>query len=124
MKRANDNGIMMGLDEHGKLRYVQPLSPSEYENNEIVWASWTEIARRFDGVTQGKIVSVLFTKEDGTLRLMTGRKGVTRYLKGGVKTDVNPMHRNLFCFRRKGYRNFALDRVVSMKIGGKRYIKR
>jgi hypothetical protein len=38
--------------------------------------------------TNGKIVTVTFTKKDGSIRIMNCRLGVTKHLKGGSSIDL------------------------------------
>jgi hypothetical protein len=58
------------------------------------------------GLLRGEIFSCVFTKVDNTERLMVARKGVRKYLKGGVN-HVAAAHPNLqvvFDMQKKGYR--------------------
>ena len=51
--------------------------------------------RKFLGTRQGRFVSVDYVKQDGTARTLTGRVGVTKFLKGG-KNNVEAVDRPYF----------------------------
>ena len=121
--KADDNGMIMGVDEHGMVRNMFPISSEEYYHGKVKLVSLSEIAGNFDAA-KGQFVTVMFRKKNGDNRVMNGRKGVTRYLSGGVNRDQNPFHRTLFCTRRKGYRNFDLQDVIVLRMKGNTYIRR
>lgn len=68
------------------------------------------------------IFSVVFTKKDGSIRNMTCRLGVTKYLRGGRSTTAHIS--NILTVEEIGkerYRNINTDNIISMKIRGKIY---
>ena len=71
----------------------------------------------------GKFVSISFVKKDGTYRLINGRLGVTKYLKGGV--NKNPRLNNdqlvLWECKTKSYRTVNLNAVRDVSVGGDVY---
>lgn len=68
--------------------------------------------------SNGKIVTVTFTKKDGTLRVMTCRLGVTKHLKGGESTLDADQYITAFDFASKGYRAINKDTIISVKASG------
>lgn len=68
--------------------------------------------------SNGKIVTVTFTKKDGTLRIMTCRLGVTKHLKGGESTLDADQYITAFDMASKGYRAINKDTIVSVKASG------
>ncbi len=68
--------------------------------------------------TNGKFFTVEFIKKDGTLRKLTGRLGVKKYLTGGVSTVAHkPEYITVYDVQNKGYRNVNLDTIKSFKCG-------
>lgn len=54
--------------------------------------------------SNGKFVSVTFTKKDGTTRILNGRLGVNKHMKGG-KSTLNPdEYITIYDVVNKGYR--------------------
>ena len=71
--------------------------------------------------TRGRFFGVTFVKADGTLRNMTCRTGVSKHTSGGG-LKYNPTERgNVIVWDTsvKGYRTIKLDRLVSLRFGGK-----
>ena len=68
--------------------------------------------------SNGKIVTVTFTKKDGTLRVMTCRLGVTKHLKGGESTLDADQYITAFDMASQGYRAINKDTIVSVKASG------
>lgn len=69
--------------------------------------------------TKGKIFTVLFTKKDGTERLMNCRLGVKKYLKGGSMT-FDPIARGMlpvYDLQKQGYRLMNFHTLKLIKIG-------
>jgi len=72
----------------------------------------------------GKFVSVDFKKVDGATRTLTGRLGVTSFLKGGVNTvvtDERP-YITVFDIQLLQYRTVNLSTVSELRGSGKRYV--
>jgi hypothetical protein len=76
--------------------------------------------RKFVG-DEGKLFSVTFEKKDGSLRTMTARLGVRKYLTGGgSKFDAEPRGMvRVFSMRDKGYRTVTAERIVRIKAYGR-----
>ena len=72
---------------------------------------------------KGKIFSVKFIKKDGSERIMTVRKGVKSFLRGGGYNTVShlPQYMTLFSINDKGYRNLNLCTLKEIKGQGKVY---
>lgn len=65
--------------------------------------------------TNGKIVTVTFTKKDGTIRVMNCRLGVTKHLQGGVSTLNPDKYITVYDLKNEGYRAIAKDQILSIK---------
>jgi hypothetical protein len=76
--------------------------------------------RKFVG-DEGKLFSVTFEKKDGTLRKMTARLGVRKYLTGGgSKFDAEPRGMvRVFSMRDKGYRTVTAEKITRIKAYGR-----
>ena len=73
--------------------------------------------------TNGSIFSALFTKLDGTERLMNCRLKVKSFLKGGKSTTAHkPNLITVFDMQAKNYRNINLETLKSIKWKGKEVI--
>ena len=84
----------------------------------------------------GKAFTVCFEKADKSMRKMTCRTGVKKYVKGapnGASKASNEDIVKVWEMGRdskghfisngaKGYRSFRVDRVKSLKVGGKMYM--
>ena len=64
----------------------------------------------------GRFVTVTFTKKDGTDRVLTGRLGVTKHLKGGKSTLDAEQYITIFDVVNKGYRAINRSTIKSVKI--------
>ena len=69
--------------------------------------------------SSGKFITVTFTKKDGSLRVLTGRLGVTKHLKGGVSTLNPDQYITLYDVVNKGYRAINRATIQSVKANGK-----
>ena len=77
--------------------------------------------------TNGRFFGVTFIKADGSLRKMTCRTGVKKHTTGtGLKYNARERG-NVIVWDTsvKGYRTIKLDRLVSLRFGGKevRFLK-
>lgn len=64
--------------------------------------------------TKGRFFTVLFVKNDGSLRKMNARTGVTKYLKGG-SSNVDPAkYFTLYDVQAKGYRSVNKDSILEI----------
>jgi hypothetical protein len=70
---------------------------------------------------QGKFFTVVFTKKNGDDRLLNGRLGVTKHLKGGKKTVNQDNYLTVFCTKKQAYRTVNINTVKLIKLGGKEY---
>jgi hypothetical protein len=68
--------------------------------------------------SNGKIVSVVFIKKDGSQRNLVGRLGVTKALKGGVKQVDENKFITIFDMQKNDYRNINRDTIISIKMNG------
>jgi hypothetical protein len=73
--------------------------------------------------TDGKFVTVSFIKKDGTPRTITGRLGVTKYLKNGKSTVNHDKYVILYSMQDDGYRCINKDTITSVVFGGINYSK-
>jgi hypothetical protein len=73
--------------------------------------------------TKGKLFSVKFIKKNGETRILNGRLGVTRYLKGGYDTTSHiKYYINVYDIQKKGYRKVNMNTVERIKYSGITYI--
>jgi hypothetical protein len=64
--------------------------------------------------SNGKIFTVTFTKKDGTERVLNGRLGVTKHLRGGTnKLDADKFI-TVYDMQAKGYRAVNRDTITSV----------
>lgn len=73
--------------------------------------------------SNGKFVSVIFTKKDGTERKLTGRLGVTKHLKGGTCTIDKSKYLIVYDTVNEGYRAINRETIKSVSIEGVRIFK-
>lgn len=68
--------------------------------------------------SNGKMVTVTFIKQDGSTRILNGRLGVKKYLKGG-KSAVNPNeYISIYDVQNKGYRSINRNTIVALRMQG------
>lgn len=68
--------------------------------------------------SNGKMVTVSFIKKDGSLRVINGRLGVTKYLKGGKLPAKSAEHINIYDVKNKGYRSVNRSTIVALRMQG------
>ena len=68
--------------------------------------------------TNGKFFAVNFVKKDGSVRQMTARTGVTKYLKGGKKTVSEDQYVTVYEPSSGSYKNINRDTILSIKALG------
>lgn len=68
--------------------------------------------------TEGRFFTVSFLKKDGSLRVLNGRLGVEKYLKGGECTLDRTKFVIVYDIQSKGYRAVNRDTIQSVKIDG------
>ena len=66
--------------------------------------------------TKGKFFTVTFVKKDGTERVLNGRVGVKKHLKGGVNR-VGDQYITVFDVKNGGYRSVNKDTIKEIKFG-------
>lgn len=71
--------------------------------------------------SNGKFVSVTFTKKDGSTRVLVGRLGVTSHLKGGKSTLDAAQYITIFDVQNNGYRAINRNTIQSVRIDGQEY---
>jgi len=76
--------------------------------------------------TNGKIFSSVFTKKDGSIRLMTGRLKVKKYLTDNARPrPYDPNKYNLICLFdmiNKGYRMINIETLKQITINKTKYL--
>lgn len=68
--------------------------------------------------SNGKILTVVFVKKDGTERVLNGRLGVTKYLKGGV-SKTGDQYITIFDLKNGGYRSVNKETIKEVRINKK-----
>jgi len=85
-----------------------------------------EHAKQLIHNTNGKIFSSVFTKKDGSIRLMTGRLKVTKHLTENAKPrPYDPNKYNLICLFdmiNKGYRMINIETLKQLTINKNKYV--
>lgn len=76
-------------------------------------------AELFKRMVGTKFFTVEFTKKDGQHRVLNGRLGVKKYLKGGEKTyDTDALdYVTVYDIKAKGYRTLNLNTCTTIKAG-------
>ena len=68
-----------------------------------------------------KFVTVKFIKKDGSERVLNGRLGVTKHLKGGACTvDLNRFV-IIYDVKNEGYRSINRETILSVTVDGVTY---
>lgn len=66
--------------------------------------------------------TITFVKKDNSVRVLNGRRGVKKHLKGGVNTVAGYSNfLTVFDCKIKEYRNVNLDKVIEIKANGNTY---
>jgi hypothetical protein len=68
--------------------------------------------------SNGKFISVTFVKKDGSIRVLVGRLGVKKHLKGGESTLDADKYITIFDTQNGGYRAINRDTIQSVRIDG------
>jgi len=68
--------------------------------------------------SNGKMVTVTFIKQDGTTRVLNGRLGVKKYLKGGKLSTNTDEYINIYDVQNKGYRSINRNTIVALRMQG------
>lgn len=62
----------------------------------------------------GKMLTVVFIKADGTERVLNGRVGVSKYVKGTGKA-VNDQYLTIYDVKNKGYRSVNKETIIEVR---------
>ena len=73
--------------------------------------------------SEGRFFTVEFIKKDGSTRILNGRLGVEKYLKGGDCTIDRSKFVIVYDVQSKGYRAVNRDTILSVKIDGVKFCK-
>ena len=73
--------------------------------------------------SNGRFVSVVFVKKDGTERAMLCRLGVTKHLKGGESKLNADQYLTVFDVQKEAYRAINKDTILSVKLAGTTYVQ-
>lgn len=68
--------------------------------------------------SNGKMVTVTFIKQDGSTRILNGRLGVKKYLKGGKLSTNTDEYINIYDVQNKGYRSVNRNTIVALRMQG------
>jgi len=68
--------------------------------------------------SNGKILTVVFVKKDGSERTLNGRLGVKKFLKGGVN-KVGEQYITIFDLKNGGYRSVNKETIKEVRIDKK-----
>ena len=68
--------------------------------------------------SNGKMVTVSFIKKDGSLRVLNGRLGVKKYLKGGKINTNTDEYINIYDVKNQGYRSINRNTIVALRMQG------
>lgn len=68
--------------------------------------------------SNGKMVTVSFIKQDGSLRVLNGRLGVKKYLKGGKSSVDANEYISIYDVQNKGYRSVNRNTIVALRMQG------
>lgn len=66
--------------------------------------------------SNGKMVTVSFIKKDGSLRVLNGRLGVKKYLKGGKINTNTEEYINIYDVKNQGYRSINRSTIVALRM--------
>lgn len=73
--------------------------------------------------SEGRFLTVEFTKKDGSIRTLNGRLGVTKFLKGGECTLDRTKFVIVYDVQAKDYRAVNRETIISVKIDGVKFCK-
>ena len=82
-----------------------------------------EMAEKLIKSSNGEIFSVTFQKKDGTMRVLTGRLGVTEGLKGtGLAFDPSDYDMiPVYDIQKNAYRMVNINTITTIRTGGTEY---
>lgn len=73
--------------------------------------------------SEGRFFTVEFIKKDGSTRVLNGRLGVEKYLKGGDCTIDRTKFVIVYDVQSKGYRAVNRETILSVRIDGVKFCK-
>lgn len=79
--------------------------------------------KKFKSLVGNKFFTVSFTKKDGTERLLNGRLGVKKYVKGTGRPSVPDDLVIVFDQQKMEYRSFRIGQLNYVKVDGKKILK-
>jgi hypothetical protein len=68
--------------------------------------------------SNGKMITVSFIKKDGSTRILNGRLGVTKYIKGSSLNKKSNEYITVYDVQNKGYRSVNRDTIVAVRCNG------
>lgn len=68
--------------------------------------------------SNGKMVTVTFIKNDGSERVINGRIGVKKYIKGSSVNRNNENYITFYDVQNKGYRSINRETIVGIRCDG------
>ena len=68
--------------------------------------------------SNGKMITVSFIKKDGSTRVLNGRLGVTKYIKGSSLKKNSNEYITVYDVQNKGYRSVNRDTIVAVRCNG------
>ena len=79
--------------------------------------------RTFIKESKGRLMSLNYIKNNGSVRRLIGRTGVRSYLKGGVNKveRLDRPYLTMFDMQLREYRTVSLDTLMSFKFNGVNY---
>jgi S-adenosylmethionine:tRNA-ribosyltransferase-isomerase (queuine synthetase) len=68
--------------------------------------------------SNGKMVTVTFVKNDGSVRVLNGRMGVKKYIKGSSLKKNSTEYITIYDVKNEGYRSVNRDTIVAVRCNG------
>jgi hypothetical protein len=68
--------------------------------------------------SNGKMLTVSFVKKDGSTRVLNGRLGVNKYIKGSSLKKNSDAYITVYDVQNKGYRSVSRDTIVAVRCNG------
>jgi hypothetical protein len=68
--------------------------------------------------SNGKMITVSFVKKDGSSRILNGRLGVKKYIKGSSLNKNSNEYITVYDVQNKGYRSVNRDTIVAVRCNG------
>lgn len=121
LRRDNINDTINLLESFSNNLELETFQQQLSEDKEVEEITAEEAANKI--VNASNMFTVEFTKKDGTHRVLNGRRGVKKHLKGGT-LGYNPQEKRLisvYDIHAAGYRMIPQDSIVAVRINGKNY---